>query len=113
MLQFDGSNFRVLQVTPADRRRDRAEGRAVHREMVFSGGQQLCGWPARLRHGDLSHYNSPIASLTVTLPSTTAIAAGLAMGFVTDNGKSLTVQVNATGGGANPDARHPRRRKRR
>ena len=47
----------------------------------------------------LSNYNSPIASLTVTLPSTTAIAAGWSIGFAADNGKSLTVQVNATSGG--------------
>jgi hypothetical protein len=33
------------------------------------------------------------------LPSSTAIAAGWAMEFVTDNGKSLTVQVNGTSGG--------------
>ena len=35
----------------------------------------------------ISAYNSPISSLTVTLPSTTAIAAGWSMGFTTDNGK--------------------------
>ncbi len=47
----------------------------------------------------ISNYNSPISSLSVTLPSTTAIAAGWSMGFVSDNGKTLTVQVNGTSGG--------------
>jgi hypothetical protein len=47
----------------------------------------------------ISSYNSPIASLTVTLPSGTAISAGWSMGFMTDNNKTLTVQVNGTSGG--------------
>ncbi|HEY1794910.1 MAG TPA: hypothetical protein VGG57_02200, partial [Stellaceae bacterium] len=37
--------------------------------------------------------------LTVTLPSVSAISAGWSMGFVTDSGKALTVQVNGSGGG--------------
>jgi hypothetical protein len=35
----------------------------------------------------------------VTLPPTTAISAGWMMGFTTDNGKTMTVQVNGASGG--------------
>jgi hypothetical protein len=58
----------------------------------YAAGAADCGL-------SISNYNSPIASLTVTLPSTTAIAAGWSMGFASDNGKSLTIQVNGTSGG--------------
>ena len=47
----------------------------------------------------LSSYNTA-AGLTVTLPSTTAIVGGWTMGFTTDNGKPLTVQVNGVAGGS-------------
>ncbi|HJU18986.1 MAG TPA: glycosyl hydrolase family 28-related protein [Stellaceae bacterium] len=46
----------------------------------------------------LSSYNTT-AGLNVTLPPTNAIPDGWAMGFATDNGKPLTIQVNGTGGG--------------
>ena len=58
----------------------------------YAAGATDCG-------STISSYNTPIASLTVTLPSTTAIAAGWSMSFAADNGKSLTVQVNGTSGG--------------
>ena len=35
----------------------------------------------------------------MTLPSTTGLPSGWSMGFATDNGKALTVQVNGTSGG--------------
>ena len=98
LVQFDGSNFRVLQVTPV-----------IAALIGLSGATCLARWnfPAVSTYAavpadcglTLSNYNTPIASLTVTLPSTTAISAGWAMSFVTDNGKSLTVQVNSTSGG--------------
>jgi hypothetical protein len=47
----------------------------------------------------LSSYNTPTTSLVVTLPATTAISAGWTMGFATDNGKTMTVQVNGASGG--------------
>ena len=47
----------------------------------------------------LSSYNTA-AGLTVTLPSTTAIGPGWTMGFATDNGKPLSVQVNGVSGGS-------------
>ena len=44
-------------------------------------------------------YNTPTSSLTVTLPPITAISAGWTMGFASDNGKTMTVQVNGASGG--------------
>jgi hypothetical protein len=38
--------------------------------------------------------------LTITLPSTTTIDTGWTMGYTTDAGKPLSVQVNAVSGGA-------------
>ncbi|HTW52060.1 MAG TPA: glycosyl hydrolase family 28-related protein, partial [Stellaceae bacterium] len=98
VLQFDGSNFRVMQMTPTT---------------AGSLGEPGAGCPARWNFpavgsysatladcgSAISAYNSPIGGLTVTLPSGTAISAGWSMGFATDNGKTLTVQVNGTAGG--------------
>jgi hypothetical protein len=47
----------------------------------------------------VSSYNTPTSSLTVALPSTTSIGAGWMMGFATDNGKTMNVQVNGVLGG--------------
>ncbi len=98
VLQFDGSNFRVMQVTPVTAGSIGLSGGTCLEKWVFpsvslySAGLADCGTV-------ISAYNTPISSLTVTLPPTSAIAAGWSMGFVTDNGKTLTVEVNGTGGG--------------
>jgi len=98
VLQFDGSNFRLMQVTPA-----------TSAAIGLSGGTCVAKWnfpsvgtynaTAADCGSVISAYNSPISSLTVTLPSVTALAAGWSMGFATDNGKALTVQVNGSSGG--------------
>jgi hypothetical protein len=100
VLMFDGSNFRLMQVTPATAAALGLSGNCPARwdfpsVSSYAATASDCG-------AVISAYNSPISSLTVTLPSTTAIAAGWSMGFVTDNGKALTVQVNGTGGGDLP-----------
>jgi hypothetical protein len=98
VLQFDGSNFRVMQMTPATAASLGVPGTGCIARSSFpsvssyNATQADCGTV-------ISSYNSPIASLTVTLPSGAAITAGWSMGFVTDNGKALTVQVNGTSGG--------------
>jgi pectate lyase-like protein len=98
VLQFDGSNFRLMHVTPASAASIGLAGGTCTPKWSFpsvssySAGPTDCGTT-------LSSYNTPIASLTVTLPSTSAIAAGWTMGFATDNGKALTVQVNGASGG--------------
>ncbi len=98
VLQFDGSNFRLMQVTPA-----------TSAAIGLSGGTCSAKWdfPSVSSYNAtaadcgsvISAYNSPISSLTVTLPSNTAIPVGWSMGFATDNGRSLTVQVNGISGG--------------
>ena len=98
LVQFDGSNFRVLQVSPVSAAAIGLSGTTCLPRWNFPSVSTYGASPADCGL-TLSNYNTPIASLTVTLPSTTAISAGWSMSFVTDNGKSLTVQVNAASGG--------------
>jgi hypothetical protein len=99
MLQFDGSNFRVLHLTPASGAAVGVTGGTCVAKWIFpavssfAAGRSDCG-------SAISNFNTPTSSLTVTLPSTTAIAAGWAMSFASDNNKALTVQVNGTSGGS-------------
>ncbi|HEU0218622.1 MAG TPA: glycosyl hydrolase family 28-related protein [Stellaceae bacterium] len=99
VLQFDGSNFRVMQVTPVSAASLGVSGAGCVAKASFPA---VSSYSATLADCGLviSSYNSPIASLTVTLPPTTAISSGWSMGFTTDNGKALTVEVNGTSGGS-------------
>ncbi len=99
VLQFDGGNFRVIQATPATATLMGITGNApgINRWSfpavgTYAASQSDIG-------NALSSYNTPTSSLTVTLPPTTAISAGWTMGFATDNGKAMTVQVNGASGG--------------
>ena len=98
LVQFDGSNFRLMQVTPVSAALIGLSGATCLARWSFPSVSSYAAGPADCGL-TLSNYNTPIASLTVTLPSTTAIAAGWSMSFVTDNGKTMTVQVNGTSGG--------------
>ncbi len=96
-LESDGNNFRVVTGT---------------RNTLATNGLQSRDWPGNWLYpstpgyaaalGDngtvLSSYNTA-SGLTVTLPSTTNLPSGWSMGFATDQGKGLTVQVDATSGG--------------
>ena len=94
VLQFDGNNFRVVEATPATATQIGVTGN--------SPGINRWSFPAistytasQSDNGNaVSSYNAPAASLTVTLPSTTSIVTGWSMGFATDNGNTMTVQVN-------------------
>jgi hypothetical protein len=99
VLQFDGGNFRVIQATPATATLMGISGNApgINRwsfpaVSTYAASQSDIG-------NALSSYNTPTTSLVVTLPATTAISAGWTMGFATDNGKTMTVQVNGASGG--------------
>jgi hypothetical protein len=99
VLRFDGSNFRVTEVTPATAASIGMAGSTpdINRwnfptAAAYTAVQSDSG-------NALSSYNTA-AGLTVTLPSTSAIGSGWTMGFATDNGKSITVQVNAVSGGS-------------
>ncbi|HEV2335380.1 MAG TPA: glycosyl hydrolase family 28-related protein [Stellaceae bacterium] len=97
-LSFDGANFRVTAVTPATAAAMGMTGAAfaLNRWNFPSAGAYAAG-PSDSGNV-LSSYNTA-SGLTVTLPSTTAIQAGWIMGFASDNGMPLSVQVNATSGG--------------
>ncbi len=97
-VQSDGSNYRVV---------------GSSRNTRLFGGFEPASWPGNAwlfpssggyaaTLGDngnvLSSFNTS-AGLTVTLPSTTALPAGWSIGVTAENGKPVTVQVNAASGG--------------
>jgi hypothetical protein len=99
VLQFDGGNFRVIQATPATATLMGITGNApgINRwsfpaVSTYAASQRDAG-------NALSSYNTSTGSLTVTLPPTTAISTGWTMGFATDNGNTMAVQVNGVSGG--------------
>ncbi len=96
-LQADGNNWRVVSSTRNTRLNMGFEPPPWPSNWLYPSA---AGYAATL--GDngniLSSYNTP-AGLTVTLPTTTGLPAGWSAGFATDNGKSLSVQVNGTSGG--------------
>ncbi|MGH7030272.1 MAG: hypothetical protein ACREEZ_07585, partial [Stellaceae bacterium] len=99
VLRFDGANFRVTEATPATAALIGLAGSTpdINRWSYPSAATYAAG---QSDNGNaLSSYNTA-AGLTITLPSTTAIGAGWTMGFATDNGKPLNVQVNGVSGGS-------------
>jgi hypothetical protein len=98
VLQFDGSNFRVMHLTPASAAAIGLAGGICTAKWSFPAVSTYAA--AVTDCGEvLSNFNAPGSSLTVTLPSTTAVAAGWTMSFASDSGKTLAVQVNGTSGG--------------
>jgi len=98
VLQFDGSNFRVVKATPATATQIGISGNApgINRWSFPAVGSYAA---ALNDNGNaVSSYNTPTSALTVTLPATTSIGTGWTMGFASDNGKTLTVQVNGAAG---------------
>ena len=99
VLRFDGGNFRVTEVTPATATMIGIAGSTPDIDR-WSFPTVAAYTAAQSDNGNaLSSYNTT-AGLTVTLPPTTAIGPGWSMGFATDNGKSLTIQVNGVSGGS-------------
>jgi Pectate lyase superfamily protein len=98
VLQFDGSNFRVIHATPATATLMGIAGSApgINR-WTFPGVSSYVASQSDSGNA-VSSYNTPASSLIVSLPPSTAIAAGWTMGFATDNGKAMTVQVNGASG---------------
>ena len=98
VLQFDGSNFRVVGATPATATKIGISGNApgINRWSFPAVGTYAA---SQSDNGNaVSSYNTPTSSLIVTLPATTSIGTGWIMGFATDNGKTMTVQVNGAAG---------------
>lgn len=98
VVQFDGANFRVMQLTPASAASVGMTGGTCTPKWMFPSVSTYAAGPTDCGTA-ISNFNSPIASLTVTLPSTTAIAAGWRMSFASDNNKTLNLAVNGTSGG--------------
>lgn len=99
VLRFDGGNFRITEATPASAASIGISGATpdINRWNFPAAATYVAG---QADSGNaLSSFNTS-AGLTVTLPATTAIAAGWTMGFATDAGKPLTVGVNAVSGGS-------------
>src|SRR5437763_5083564 len=96
-LESDGSNFRIVTATRGTLAKNGMESRDWPGTWLYPASS---GYAATL--GDngtvLSSFNTS-GGLTVTLPSTTGLPSGWSMGFATDNGKGLAVQVNGTSGG--------------
>ncbi|HEX3884742.1 MAG TPA: hypothetical protein VHW66_18965 [Stellaceae bacterium] len=96
-LQYDGSNFRVTHITPLTAASLGLSGTACYGQSSFPSTSTYsavlsdCG-------KIISSFNTS-GGLTVTLPSTTALTPGWYMDFVSDNGKSLAVDVNGSSGG--------------
>ena len=99
VMRFDGGNFRITEATPATAGLIGMSGSTpdINRWNFPAAGTYAA---VQSDNGNaLSSYNTS-AGLTVTLPSTTAIAPGWTMGFATDAGQPLTVQVNDVSGGS-------------
>jgi Pectate lyase superfamily protein len=98
VLQFDGGNFRVVEATPATATQIGISGNApgINRWSFPAVGTYTA---SQSDNGNaVSSFNTPTSTLVVTLPSTSSIGAGWSMGFATDNGKTMTVQVNGAAG---------------
>jgi hypothetical protein len=98
VLQFDGSNFRIVEATPATATQIGISGNApgINRWSFPAVGTYAA---SQSDNGNaVSNYNTPTSSLIVTLPATTSIDTGWTMAFATDNGKTMIVQVNGGAG---------------
>ncbi len=89
-LRYDGANFRMTTITPASATAIGVLGAdfSLNRFNFPSAGT----YAAQITDGGntLSSYNTS-AGLTVTLPAVNGLYPGWTMGFMTDNGKSLTI----------------------
>jgi len=98
VLQFDGSNFRVVEAIPATATRIGISGNAPGINRWSFPAVGTCAASQSDNGNAVSNYNTPISPLIVNLPATTSIGSGWIMGFATDNGKTMTVQVNGAAG---------------
>ena len=96
-VQSDGSNWRVVAATRNTRVGMGFEPPPWPSNWLYPASG---GYAATVADNGniLSSYNAP-SGLTVTLPATTGLATGWSMGFSTDNGHSLSVEVNGIAGG--------------
>lgn len=96
-LVSDGSQFRITAATRNTRVANGLESRDWPGNWLYPSS---AGYAATLADNGtvLSSFNTA-SGLTATLPPTTGLPTGWSIGFATDNGKGVTVEVNATSGG--------------
>src|SRR4029077_1760377 len=99
VLQYDGSgNFRVVDATPASAQAIGVIGSAGISHWSFPAVSAYAATAAD--NGNvIGSANSPLSSMAVTLPSTTAISMGWTIAVASGGGKAQSVQVNGTSGG--------------
>jgi hypothetical protein len=96
-LQSDGNNWRVLSMSRNTRLANGFEPPPWPSNWLYPSTSGYAATPAD-NGNTLSSFNAS-GGLTVTLPSTTGLPNGWSMGFATDNGHGLTVEVNGSSGG--------------
>jgi hypothetical protein len=96
-LVSDGSQYRLTSATRNTRTANGLESRDWPGNWLYPASPGYAATSAD--NGTvLSSFNTA-SGLTVTLPSTAGLPAGWSIGFTTDNGKGLTIDVNGTDGG--------------
>ncbi|MGD9614223.1 MAG: glycosyl hydrolase family 28-related protein [Alphaproteobacteria bacterium] len=96
-LVSDGSQYRLTSSTRNTRTANGVESRDWPGNWLYPASS---GYAATLAdNGTVLSSFSTVDGLTVTLPSTAGLPSGWSIGFTTDSGKGLTVQVNDTAGG--------------
>jgi hypothetical protein len=101
VLQYDGSgNFRVVEATPATAAAIGMLGTSGINRWSFPSGSTAYNATQADNGNMISSFNSPSTFMAVTLPQTTGIEPGWTIGVVSDNGKTMSVQVNGTNGGS-------------
>jgi hypothetical protein len=96
-LQSDGNNWRVMSMSRNTRLANGFEPPPWPSNWLYPSASGYAA-TASDNGNTLSSYNAA-GGLAVTLPSTTGLPNGWSIGFATDNGNGLAVQVNATAGG--------------
>jgi hypothetical protein len=97
VLQYDGSNFRVVQATPATAQAIGMAGPgALGRWLFPAASAYIAGLSDN--GAAISSFNSPLTYMAVTLPPVGAITAGWTIGIASDNGKATSVQVDGGAG---------------
>ena len=96
-LVSDGSQYRLTSATRNTRTANGVESRDWPGNWLYPASP---GYAATLADNGnvLSSFNTA-NGLSVTLPPTAGLPSGWSIGFATDNSKSLTINVNGSGGG--------------
>jgi hypothetical protein len=97
-LQFDGSNFRVAQVTPLTAQALAIPGSAGATTRWSFPSVNTYTATAADDGNALSSFNAPGAGLAVTLPAIGTLSPGWTIGVATDNSKTMSIAVNGGAG---------------